>query len=145
MSDDRIPTIPVSKGGTGADTAEGARANLDAAATAHSHVKEDITNFPTTMPPSSHTHVKADISDFAHTHTKEDITNFPTTMPPSTHTHVKADISNFPTEMTPTAHKHNAADVTCSDGATVEAMLTEISGQIGDVSTMLDTINGEVI
>lgn len=73
-----------------------------------------------------HSHVKADISDFAHTHTK-------------------ADISDFPTEMAPTAHTHNATDVMTSDGATVEAKLTEISGQIGDISTMLDNINGEVI
>lgn len=54
------------------------------------------------------------------------------------HTHTKADISDF-------AHTHNATDVMTADGATVEAKLTEISGQIGDISTMLDNINGEVI
>lgn len=32
---------------------------------------EDIPDKPTTFPPSSHTHVKADITDFAHNHSGE--------------------------------------------------------------------------
>ena len=50
----------------------------------------DLSGKPTTFSPSTHTHVKADITDFAHTHVKADITDF-------AHTHVKADITDFPT------------------------------------------------
>jgi hypothetical protein len=38
----RIPTVTVAKGGTGAVDASGARSNLGAAATAHTHAGEDI-------------------------------------------------------------------------------------------------------
>ena len=47
----------------------------------HTHVVDDITDFPATMPPS------------AHTHEVDDITDFPTTMPPSAHTHNASDIT----------------------------------------------------
>ena len=36
----------------------------------------NITGKPSTFPPSSHTHTKAEITDFAHTHTKSQITDF---------------------------------------------------------------------
>lgn len=52
--------------------------------TAHTHGKNDITDFPTEMKPS------------AHTHTKSDVTDFPTTMPPTAHTHTKSEITDFP-------------------------------------------------
>lgn len=38
----RIPTVTVAKGGTGATDASGARSNLGAAATSHTHAGEDI-------------------------------------------------------------------------------------------------------
>lgn len=47
----------------------------------HTHVVDDITDFPATMPPS------------AHTHEVDDITDFPETMPPSAHTHNASDIN----------------------------------------------------
>lgn len=47
----------------------------------HTHVVDDITDFPATMPPS------------AHTHEVDDITDFPATMPPSAHTHNASDIN----------------------------------------------------
>lgn len=47
----------------------------------HTHVVDDITDFPATMPPSAHTHVV------------DDITDFPETMPPSAHTHNASDIN----------------------------------------------------
>lgn len=86
------------------------------AAKTHSHTKSQITDFPTSMTPTahshkksdisdfSHTHTKSEISDFAHTHTKSQISDFPTTMPPSSHTHKKSEITDFPSSMTPTSH-----------------------------------------
>lgn len=66
----------------------------------HTHVVDDITNFPATMPPS------------AHTHEVDDITDFPATMPPSAHTHEVDDITDFPATMPPSAHTHSISDIT---------------------------------
>lgn len=86
---------------------------------AHSHVKTDITDFPQTIPPSAHTHIKSEITDFpqtmppsAHTHTVSQITNFPSTIPPSEHSHTISEISDFPQTMTPSAHNHNTSNIT---------------------------------
>ena len=83
------------QGGTGSRTGEDtnnakywseqaqAIAGGDFAPRIHTHVVDDITDFPTTMPPS------------AHTHTVGNITDFPTTMPPSAHTHSISDITGL--------------------------------------------------
>ena len=44
LSSDRLPTVPVNKGGTGATTAANARTNLGAAAAGHKHAGDDITS-----------------------------------------------------------------------------------------------------
>ena len=59
---------------------------------------ENVTNKPTSYPPTAHSHVKADVSDFAHSHVKADVSDF-------AHSHVKADVSDF-------AHSHAYADIT---------------------------------
>lgn len=53
--------VPIAKGGTGAASAADARRNLGitpdnigAAASSHTHTKSQITDFPSTMPPSAH-------------------------------------------------------------------------------------------
>lgn len=55
-------TLPISRGGTGATDAAGARTNIGAAAASHTHTKSQITDFPTTMTPSAHNHNASDIS-----------------------------------------------------------------------------------
>ncbi|MEA4894229.1 MAG: hypothetical protein VB064_03105 [Oscillospiraceae bacterium] len=54
---------------------------VGAAPTNHTHTKDQITDFPTTMTPS------------AHTHTKNQITDFPTTMTPSAHNQAASTIT----------------------------------------------------
>ena len=54
LSPDRLPTVPIAKGGTGADTAAAALTNLGAAASSHTHTKSQITDFPTGMTPTAH-------------------------------------------------------------------------------------------
>lgn len=54
LSSDRLPTVPITKGGTGATTAAAARTNLGAAAASHTHTKSQITDFPASMTPTAH-------------------------------------------------------------------------------------------
>lgn len=87
--------------------------------------KDKISDFPTTMTPSSHTHVKNDITNFSHTHTKGDITNF-------AHTHTASDL---PASMPPSAHTHgdvtNDGKITTADTATVsKAVVTDNQNNI---------------
>ena len=44
LSADRLPTVPVSKGGTGSTSASAARTALGAAASSHSHSASNITS-----------------------------------------------------------------------------------------------------
>ncbi len=46
----------------------------------HTHTVANITDFPLTIAPSAHTHVKTEITDFAHNHAWNDITNQPTSL-----------------------------------------------------------------
>ena len=87
--------------------------------------KNKISDFPTTMTPSSHTHPKSQISDFAHTHTKGDITNF-------AHTHPASDL---PASMTPSSHTHgdvtNDGKITTTDTSVVKkAVVTDNNNNI---------------
>lgn len=87
--------------------------------------KDKISDFPTTMTPSSHTHPKSQITDFAHTHTKGDISNF-------AHTHTANDL---PASMAPSAHTHgdvtNDGKITTADTATVKkAVVTDNNNNI---------------
>ena len=53
----------------------------------HTHKKEEITDFPTSMTPT------------AHTHKKEEITDFPTSMTPTAHTHLMSHITDLKTKV----------------------------------------------
>ena len=80
----------------------------------------DVQNKPSTFPPSSHTHVKSDITDFAHTHVKADITDFAHTHPPSQITPqgsgsgLDADTvdGQHASAFAPATHTHSASDIT---------------------------------
>lgn len=56
--------------------------------------KNQISDFPASIPAA------------AHTHNKSEITDFPSKMDPTAHTHKKSEITDFPATMTPTAHNH---------------------------------------
>ncbi|WKW85416.1 minor tail protein [Microbacterium phage Milani] len=109
-------TLAVGNGGTGATTAAQARANLGAAPTDHTHSWSQISNTPSSYPPSSHGHTMDDLSGVLpvakggtgannaasarsalgaaptdHTHPWSDITSKPSTYPPSTHGHSLTD------------------------------------------------------
>lgn len=58
-------TLPITNGGTGATTKEGARDNLGlgSLATKDDVAWSDVTDKPTTYTPSSHSHTKSDITD----------------------------------------------------------------------------------
>lgn len=75
-----IHTIPIANGGTGATTAAAARTALGVPATAHSHVKANITDFPTSMPAS-------DVYAWAKASTKPAYTNTEVGAAAEVHTH----------------------------------------------------------
>ena len=91
----------------------------------HTHVVDDITNFPATMPPS------------AHTHEVDDITDFPETMPPSAHTHTVGNITDFPTTMPPSAHTHSISDITG-----LESLEADIDGKLDKAG---GTMTGQLV
>lgn len=103
--------------------------NADFADADHKHTRSDITDFPTSMPPTAHTHTKSEITDFptsitptAHTHTKSQITDFPTSLPASDvsdwakqsskPTYKWSEITEKPTGFAPTSHNQSASTVT---------------------------------
>ncbi|OJV17911.1 MAG: hypothetical protein BGO30_08185 [Bacteroidetes bacterium 41-46] len=66
----------------------------------HTHSWSEITNKPATFTPSTHSHTKSQITDFAHTHLWADITDKPTSFTPSAHSHndlyyTETEIANF--------------------------------------------------
>jgi hypothetical protein len=74
---------------------------------------------------TSHTHVKADVTDFAHTHPESEVTNLVSDLAgkaATSHTHVKADITDF-------AHTHPESEVTnlVSDLAAKQALNTNLT------------------
>ena len=73
-------TIPIVNGGTGATTAAAARTALGVPATAHTHFKANITDFPTSMPAS-------DVYAWAKASTKPTYTNTEVGAAAEGHTH----------------------------------------------------------
>ena len=103
---------------TAVDTKLGGKAN-----TTHNHTKSQITDFPTSMPPTAHNHddryyteteVDTKLGGKANTnHSHNDIYYTETEVDTklggkanTTHTHTKSQITDFPTSMPPTAHTH---------------------------------------
>jgi hypothetical protein len=68
----------------------------------------DVKNKPPTFPPSSHTHVKSDITDFAHTHPPSDIS------PQGSGSGLDADTvdGQHASAFAPVTHTHDALDIT---------------------------------
>lgn len=124
----------------------------------------EIANKPSTFPPSAHTHLKADITDFPTTWAWGALTGVPATFPPSAHTHTKSQITDFPTTWAwsditgkpatfpaaapawtdvtgkpstfpPSAHTHVKADIT--DFAHTHAQ-SEIAGLTAALAAKLD-------
>lgn len=130
--------VPVAEGGTGSTTAAGARTNLGAAPTSHTHPWSQITSTPATFPPSAHSHSWTETtgkpSTFppsAHTHSAADITSG--TLPitrggtgaatadaalaalggsPAGHSHAWGEVTGKPSTFSPSAHTHSASDIT---------------------------------
>lgn len=87
--------------------------------------KNQINDFPTTLPPANHTHTKNQITDFNHTHTKNQITDF-------SHTHTKNQITDF-------SHSHgdvtNDGKITSSDTENVKkAVVTDNNNNLKVIS-----------
>jgi hypothetical protein len=101
---------------------------------------DNVTDKPTTFPPSSHTHVAADITDF--TSAVEAVSppadwntlaNKPSTFPPSSHGHVAAEISDFSTAAAAAAPVQSVA------GKTGSVTLAKADVGLGNVDNTSDT------
>jgi hypothetical protein len=101
---------------------------------------DNVTDKPTTFPPSAHTHVAADISDF--TSAVEAVSppadwntlaNKPSTFPPSSHGHVAADVSDFSTAAAAAAPVQSVA------GKTGSVTLAKADVGLGNVDNTSDT------
>lgn len=129
--------------------------NADFADAGHKHTKSEITDFPTSMPPSAHTHSASEITGLpsslpptAHKHSKSEITDFPTSLPASDvpdwakqdskPTYKWSEITEKPTSFAPTSHNQAASTVTAGTfagkvQANATAMATLANAQVRDI------------
>ena len=83
------------------------KSSLDGkAASSHNHTKSEITDFPTTMPPSSHTHGNLSNDGKIGSASGKIITTGTSGTLQASDSITKSMISDFPTSMTPTSHTH---------------------------------------
>lgn len=128
LSSDRLPTVPVTKGGTGATDAATARSNLGitlsnlgAAASSHTHTKSQISDFPSSMPAS-------DVYSWAKASSKPSYTASEVGASATGHKHTKSEITDFPSSMTPSAHNQAASTITAGTlGGQVVANASAVS------------------
>lgn len=126
---DLTGTLPLTKGGTGADSASAARKNLGldkvdntadkdksvkratTASSAESVNWSNVSGKPSTYPPSSHSH------------SWDSVTGKPSTFTPSSHTHSWDSVTSKPSTFTPTSHNHDERYYTESE------MNTKLAGK----------------
>jgi hypothetical protein len=101
---------------------------------------DNVTDKPTTFPPSAHTHVAADITDFTSAVEAvsppadwDTLANKPSTFPPSSHGHVAAEISDFSTAAAAAAPVQSVA------GKTGSVTLAKADVGLGNVDNTSDT------
>ena len=93
--------------------------------------------------PSSHTHTKSQITDFAHTHTKSQITDFPTSLPSSdVKAWAKADTkpSYTGTEVTLSGYSKNNSYTPIASGDSVQVAIAKLEGAINGLEDLLASI-----
>lgn len=110
----------------------------------HEHTVDEITDFPTTMPPS------------AHEHTTDDITDFPTSMTPTAHNHAQADVTGLSDALAGKVDKVTGKGLSTEDYTTTEK--NKLAGieagannythpathSISEVSGLQDALDGKV-
>jgi len=105
----------------------------------------NVTDKPSTFPPSAHGHVAADISDFAAAAAAaapapdwNSLSGKPATFPPSAHTHAIGEVTNLQTALdakAATSHTHTAAAITdFNTAAAAAAPVASVAGKTGAVT-----------
>lgn len=85
----------------------------------------DITNIPSTFPPSDHHH------------SLQEITNLPSTFPPSAHKHPLQDITNLPSTFPPSTHQHPSSEITDATPNNVPNTIVKRDGSGNFVTNLL--------
>lgn len=88
------------------------------ASSTHSHTKSEITDFPSTMTPSSHTHGNLSNDGKIGSASGKIITTGTNGVLQASNSITKSLISDFPTTMTPSNHTHGTGDVSDSSAYT---------------------------
>lgn len=81
------------------------------ASSSHNHTKSEITDFPTTMTPSSHSHGSVTNDGKIGSASGKIITTGTGGVLQASNSITKSQISDFPTSMTPSTHTHNTGEV----------------------------------
>jgi hypothetical protein len=116
---------------------------------------DNVTDKPTTFPPSSHTHVAADVTDFATAVAAvsppvdwNSLTGKPATFAPSAHTHPISDVTNLQTALdgkAASSHTHTASQVTdFNTAAAAAAPVQSVAGRTGAVTLAVADVSGAV-
>lgn len=114
----------------------------------HTHVIADTTGLQAALDgkaATSHTHVKANITDFAHTHPISEVTNLQTSLDgkaATVHTHAIADVTGLQTALdgkAATSHTHSIADVTGLQTA-LDSEVNRVNGTVTTASTSLAVV-----
>jgi hypothetical protein len=119
----------------------------------HTHVVADTTGLQTALDgkaATSHTHVKANITDFAHTHAISEVTNLQTSLDgkaATSHTHTIANVTNLQTSLdgkAATVHTHAISDTTGLQTALDGKAATTHVHTIADVTGLQTALDSEV-
>ncbi len=123
LSTARLPTVPITKGGTGATDVANARKNLGAAASDHTHTPESIGA-------ATETHV----------HEWGDITGRPNSFTPASHSHSASDISNGTLPVT----RGGTGQTTITPAVTTKALRSSYGGTADMTASSTSLTTGQV-
>lgn len=126
---------------------------IGAAELIHKHTWDDVTEKPSSFPPSTHSHSWEQVTGkpgtftpASHTHLWDQVTNKPSAFTPASHTHPWDQVTNKPGTFTPSSHGHNMDDLSgilpIAKGGTGAASAIEAMAKLGGASIVQGQYQG---